>query len=188
MPANEGYSPDIRSFSRQTVRIRDESEATVSRNGEARRWPVVLGVLLVPAIIAVIAAVLILPQLWVVAVNDASAREVETSLRDLPLPEDTEFIDSLSVAAKLSGNGNGMQYLGALMIRSDLSLDELETFYESQAGEELSMIGVHPSGGLDGLHRTPGFLGQPGEPGTFIVSAWGDGPGWFFSDTDLRGH
>lgn len=38
------------------------------------------------------------------------------------------------------------------------------------------------------LHKTPGFLGETGEPGTFIVFAWGNDPGWLFRDFDLRGH
>lgn len=38
------------------------------------------------------------------------------------------MIESLSQAGKLTGNGNGMQYFGAILIRSELSLEELETY------------------------------------------------------------
>ena len=50
---------------------------------------------------------------------------MEKELCETPLPEKTELIESISRAGKLTGNGNGMQYFGAILIRSDLSLEEL---------------------------------------------------------------
>lgn len=150
-----------------------------------RRWPLVLGIMAVPVVLL---AALILPQVWIRSVNDAAAHDVETRLENVPLPAGAERIDSLSVAAKLSGNGNGMQYLGALLIRSDQDLDDIQAYYDAHPGVGDLAVSVTTSAGLGGLHRTPGFLGDAGDPDTFIVFAWGDGPGGLFEDSDLRGH
>ena len=48
-------------------------------------------------------------------VNDYCAYMVEKELCATPLPENTQLIDSVSKAGKLTGNGNGMQYLGAIL-------------------------------------------------------------------------
>lgn len=162
--------------------------ADASKRIRRGRWPILLAVLTVPVMLAVLAAVFIVPQMSVRAVNDAAAHDIETRLLDVQLPDGADRIDSTSLAGKLSGNGNGMQYLGALLIRSDQTAGELQAFYDTQTGiDELSVI-VTTAGGLSELHSTPGFLGEPGEPGTFIVYAWGDGPGGDFEDSDLRGH
>lgn len=163
---------------------------TVEVDGSARRgrWGVVLAVLALPAIVVVVVAVLIVSQSVVAAANDAAARDIETQLRDAPLPGDAEVLDSTSLAGKLSGNGNGMQYLGAILIRSDQTASELQEFYDAQAVAEDLWVEVTTGDGLSGLHRTPGFLGGPAEPGTYIVFSWGDGPGEPFESFDLRGH
>lgn len=139
-------------------------------------------------IVLILAAVLIVPQIFIQARNDAAAHEVETALLGSPLAPGADVVDSMSLAGKLSGNGNGMQYLGVLLIRSNQTLDELQAFYDTQSVDNAPTIEVATPESLNGLHKTPGFLGEAGEPGTFIVYAWGSGPGWPFSDSDLRGH
>ena len=62
-------------------------------------------------------------------INNHTAYKVEKKLCETPLPEKTELIESISRAGKLTGNGNGMQYFGAILIRSDLSLEELDASY-----------------------------------------------------------
>lgn len=120
-------------------------------------------------------------------VNDATARSVESQLRALPLPEGAELLESTSHAAKLVGNGNGMQYLGALQIRSDENVVDLRTYYNAQTTADNLNIMVAPSGSLDDFHRASGFLRDPAEAGVFVVYAWGDGLGGLFERWDLRG-
>ncbi|MBO5891561.1 MAG: hypothetical protein J6Q30_02465 [Oscillospiraceae bacterium] len=62
-------------------------------------------------------------------VNNYSARKVEKQLVEIALPDDTEMVESLSKAGKLVGNGNGMQYFGGVLIRSEKSLEELSAYY-----------------------------------------------------------
>ena len=38
------------------------------------------------------------------------------------LPKNTELIESIYKAGKLVGNGNGMQYFGVILIKSELPL------------------------------------------------------------------
>ena len=74
------------------------------------------------------AAILIGGVISLPLINNHTAYKVEKALCEIPLPEETELIESLSQAGKLTGNGNGMQYFGAILIRSELSLEELETY------------------------------------------------------------
>ena len=74
------------------------------------------------------AAILIGGVIFIPLINNHTAYKVEKALCEIPLPEETELIESLSQAGKLTGNGNGMQYFGAILIRSELSLEELETY------------------------------------------------------------
>ena len=71
------------------------------------------------------AVVLIGGVISIPLINNHTAYKVEKELCETPLPEKTELIESISRAGKLTGNGNGMQYFGAILIRSDLSLEEL---------------------------------------------------------------
>jgi len=123
-------------------------------------------------------------------VNDLAALRVEKELVSLPLPDGAERIDSMAQAAKVTGNGNGMQYIGAVLIRSDRSLDELREFYDVQDDPLPMTVEVISATGreIDAFHGATGFLSGPGEQGTFVVYAWGEAPTWFHEEFDLRGH
>ena len=62
-------------------------------------------------------------------VNDHIAKHTMTELAQVPMPEQTKCIEKVSAAGKLSGNGNGMQYLGALLVKSNLYLKDLKKYY-----------------------------------------------------------
>lgn len=120
-------------------------------------------------------------------VNDYSADCVEEELLAIPLPSNTELIESISEAGKLVGNGNGMQYFGAILIKSELSQEELTNYYKkhneavfvkSQNGKEIDFL-EHSS-----LH----FESEINDSDSYyLVYTFGDGikP---FSYIDLRGH
>ena len=72
------------------------------------------------------AVVLIGGVISIPLLNNYTAYKVERALCEIPLPEEAELIEPLSQAGKLTGNGNGMQYFGAILIRSDLYLEELD--------------------------------------------------------------
>ena len=60
-------------------------------------------------------------------INNHTAYKVEKTLCEIPLPEETELIESLSQAGKLTGNGNGSGYYIVYSWGSGNSLlDELD--------------------------------------------------------------
>lgn len=150
-------------------------------------------------VIAVI-VVVVLPIAGMIVIslqNDAAARGVEDRLAALPLPPETVLVDSYSKAAKLVGNGNGMQYLGAILISSELPLADLTAFYAEQAqlmdddpaSEFPLAIQVEQSASstLRDIRQVSDFLSQAQGAGSYVVYVWGDGPSPIHEEFDLRG-
>ena len=134
-----------------------------------------------------IAAVLLLFSVVIPFANNAIALGVENDLKSLPLPAQTELIESTSKAGKFVGSGNGVQYFGAILIKSDLTLDELQGYYADSDGvvePQLSaVVRVAVNMDLSFRHEEYGV-------GYYIVYRWGSAPDWLqgWLDTDLRGH
>ena len=146
---------------------------------KVRRW--------IRVIMVFIAALLLLFAAAIPVINNAIALSVENQLKKLPLPPDTELIESTSRAAKLVGNGNGMQYFGAILVKSDLSFDALQTHYEQHD----CIVQVQLSAEIDWANsNAPSFRHQDYDGPYFIVYRWGSAPAWLrdLLDTDLRGH
>jgi len=139
--------------------------------------------------ITAVAAILLLVgfAVSVPAVNNLSAERVEAQLAKIPLPADTERIESLSRAGKLVGNGNGMQYFGALLIRSDRTLEELSDYYAGKlAGtvvREQKTQRIECAEHVSLSFRTP----VPDTGDYYIVYRFGSGIP-LFAQLDLRGH
>ena len=133
--------------------------------------------------------VLIVGSLSIPLINNHIAYKVEKVLFEIPLPEETELIESLSQAGKLTGNGNGMQYFGAILIKSELSLEELDAYYsgyrsneweclvETQEGQNIEVID----------HVTLQFTEEIKGNGYYIVYSWGSGKS-LLEELDIRGH
>ena len=136
-----------------------------------------------------VAVVLIGGVISISFINNNIAYKVEKELCETPLPEKTELIESISRAGKLTGNGNGMQYFGAILIRSDLSLEELDAYYsgyrsneweclvETQEGQSIEVID----------HGTLQFTEEIKDSGYYIVYSWGSGNS-LLEELDIRGH
>lgn len=80
-------------------------------------------------IILVCILMLVLPYLLIHRTNDLIARAFEKELLSCPLPPATQIIESTSVAGKMIGNGNGMQWFGILLVKSDLDETQLSEWY-----------------------------------------------------------
>ena len=144
----------------------------------------------IPAIIGGIFLLLIFGILFAIPVsNDYAAMKTAKQVADIPLPEQTECMESVYLAGKLTGNGNGMQYFGAILVKSDLSVDELAVYYqnfnddsqeytvESQKDKKIQVI---EHGGLS-------FKTDIQGDNYYIVYSWGDNND-FAREFDLRGH
>lgn len=122
-------------------------------------------------------------------VNDYCAYMVEKELCATPLPENTQLIDSVSKAGKLTGNGNGMQYLGAILIKSGLAMEQLDSYYSHYRENEWEYLVTVQTGCdlsfivLDQLR----FLQEVTADGYYIVYSWGRGIE-LFEMLDIRGH
>ena len=136
-----------------------------------------------------VAVVLIGGVISISFINNNIAYKVEKELCETPLPEKTELIESISRAGKLTGNGNGMYYFGAILIQSELSLKELDDYYsdyrsneweclvETQEGQSIEVID----------HETLQFSEEIKDSGYYIVYSWGSGNS-LLEELDIRGH
>ena len=136
-----------------------------------------------------VAVVLIGGVISVPLINNYTAYKVEKALCEIPLPEETELIESLSQAGKLTGNGNGMQYFGAILIRSELSLEELETYYSDYRSNEWEyLVEIQEGQSIEGIdHGTLQFAEEIKDRGYYIVYSWGSGNS-LLDELDIRGH
>lgn len=139
------------------------------------------------AVIITSIILLLIPIIFTVVitvVNDSTAAGVERELVSLPLPEKTVFVESLSKAGKLVGNSNGMQYYGAMLISSELSLHELQEYY----GEYDCKVYRIDYPRIDIDHGDLRFKTEPLPDNAYMVEKWGESPSWFFAEFDIRGH
>ncbi|SDR78165.1 hypothetical protein SAMN05444162_0020 [Paenibacillaceae bacterium GAS479] len=70
----------------------------------------------------ILTLVLLAPVLTVVSIpfiNNYIAYSVKKDVMSLPLPAKTKRGDAVSSAGKFVGKGNGMQFFGAILIKSD---------------------------------------------------------------------
>ena len=143
-------------------------------------------------LIVIIFIVVISISVFVVIIplaNNHYAKQVEKELRKTPLPEKTKIIDSVSRAGKLVGNGNGMQYFGAILLKSNLSLNNLEDYYSAYQKNEWPYV-VEPQKNqiIEVVeHSMISFSEKVGDNGYYIVYSWGDGPD-LLEELDFRGH
>ena len=139
-----------------------------------------------------VAVVLLLFAVGIPIANNAIALGVENDLKDIPLPENTALVESTSKAGKMVGNGNGMQYFGAILLKSDLSLEELDAYYQTyRSGSFDCLIAEQVSNDILVVeHGDLAFRHDEYGVGYYIVYTWGSAPNWArdWLDTDLRGH
>ncbi len=132
----------------------------------------------------------VLFALSVPIVNNITAATVLSDIKNIPLPENTEYVDGISAAGKFTGNGNGMQYFGAMLIKTDLSLDELNSYYSDYRENEFRLLVEKQESGEIAVieHGSLAFESELSQDENYyIVYSWGDGID-LFADLDLRGH
>lgn len=88
-------------------------------------------------ILAVLFALVTLCSLTIFICNNAMAKKQADRLLACELPRNARLLDSDSFAGKLSGNGNGMQWTGSILIESDAELNE-DSLYQWVANQ------IHP--------------------------------------------
>lgn len=125
-------------------------------------------------------------------VNDRTAARVADDIAAIPVPDDTRIVERFSGAGKLTGNGNGMQFLGAVLIQSGLTRDELDDHYAAyRQGEWDLLVDEQTARDIDivehGDYAFATDVSDTSDGRWYIVYTWGDGVApfsWF----DLRGN
>ena len=122
-------------------------------------------------------------------VNDTIAKKAANELAQFPLPNNTELIESIYKAGKLVGNGNGMQYFGAILIKSGLSLEELKEYYLKFAKDEWEcMVERQIDTDIKIIeHRKVTFKTNVEGDNYYIIYSWGSN-NTIFHEFDIRGH
>ena len=122
-------------------------------------------------------------------INNCTAKDVIKDILLIPLPKKTNVIEEFSQAGKLEGNGNGMQYFGAILIQSDLSLEEINEYYSNYRKTQWDyIIEEQETQNIDAIeHGSCSFKTDVSNKGYYIVYSWGNGisPFKYF---DLRGN
>ena len=139
-------------------------------------------VILLVAIILIVSCAVSIPL-----INNLTAKKVEKQLLAVSLPEHTTMIESVSATGKLVGNGNGMQYFGAMLIKSELTLDELSAYYAQNTANVV--VKEQQTQKIECVeHQALSFdTTLTGEDHYYIVYLFGDSISPLF-DLDIRGH
>ncbi len=131
--------------------------------------------------ICVIAVLVCFVAVFIPLSNDRTAENIAKQLESSS-PADTVIIETVSKAGKLTGNGNGMQYFGALLIKSNLTLDELSEVYQG------AVVKKQTSQRIEAIeHVTVSFETPIDGDDYYIVYTFGGSPS-FFANLDIRGH
>ncbi|MGO4540059.1 hypothetical protein [Paenibacillus sp. 2TAB19] len=124
--------------------------------------------------------------------NNYVAYSVKKELTRVSLPDKTELVDSISSAGKLVGNGNGMQFFGAILIKSELALEELDHYFSKYREKDgFYIVEKQTSRQIDVIdHGDLTFKALKADQiltDYYIVYTWGSSD-YPLSDLDLRGH
>ncbi len=107
-------------------------------------------------IMVVLAALLLLLGFGVPIANNALAMQVAKNVAALPLPAETTLVETTSLSGRLTNPYGSVQYFGAILLKSDLSLEKLQEHYWAynqpmtltyrvlpQTTQEISVVGEH---------------------------------------------
>lgn len=142
--------------------------------------------------IAIIGIAMFLMVVSIPFVDNYIAYSIKRDLIKLPLPDRTERADAVSMAGKLTGNGNGMQFFGAILIKSDLTEEELNQYYSKYRQDEWSCIVERQISNRVNVVENRDLIFKALKPDEtltdyYIVYTWGSSS-YSLSDLDLRGH
>ncbi len=146
----------------------------------------------------IIPILILLPIVFYISIiiaNNHIADKVEKELKAYQLPTDTALVESLSVAGKLTGSGNRMQYMGAILITSDLSRQEILEYYQNEF--KYVEVQEQTSPTIESIRPNSANFNRfdfESNQTYYSVICWGSSSDYandFFSeilDFDLRGH
>lgn len=122
-------------------------------------------------------------------INNNIAYKTASHLKEIALPDKTEYVEMFSAAGNLVGNSNGMQYLGGILIKSDLPLAALRSYYSQYANNEWECIVDSQRERIISLVEHSEFFLKTDvvEGNYYIVYSWGQSD-FALSALDLRAY
>ena len=148
-------------------------------------------------LIVLLIVIFVLPivsYIGIVVMNNSIAEKIEKDLVSYELPTNTKLVDAISVAGKLTGSGNGMQYMGAILVDSDLSKEELKEHYSSEF--DYIEVNEQETVNLDFIQNVSFDADiKLGDKTYYSIICWDDNRSEMFGDFiselldfDIRGH
>ena len=86
---------------------------------------------LIGLVLAIIFVILILPFFIFPIANNITLSGFSKQLYEIEIPN-TKVLEKHSVCGKLTGNGNGMDFLACVLVETDLTFEELKSEFESK--------------------------------------------------------
>ena len=83
------------------------------------------------AVMAVLLALIVLPNIAMPIYNDIVAARYLKQLKDYPLPDGAARAGAFWEVGKFTGNGNNTEYFAALILETALSQAEIEAYYRA---------------------------------------------------------
>ena len=122
-------------------------------------------------------------------INNDIAYQTAQDVKAIALPDKTEYVEMFSAAGKLVGNGNGMQYLGGILIKSELPIDSIRAYYSQYASNEWEYLVDKQNGNYIQFIEHGEVPLQTNVDGDnfYIVYSWGQSNS-FLTEFDTRGH
>lgn len=95
-------------------------------------------------IIIIIVLLIAVFHLTIFIANNQIAEGMKQQLVDCTLPENTQLLDSQSIAGKMLGAGNGMQWYGIILVSSSMDEEALSEWFYSKidVNKEIESIKV----------------------------------------------
>ena len=122
-------------------------------------------------------------------INNDIAYQTAQDVKAIALPDKTEYVEMFSAAGKLVGNGNGMQYLGGILIKSELPIDSIRAYYSQYASNEWEYLVDKQEGNYIRFveHGEVSLHTNVDGDNFYIVYSWGQSNS-FLTEFDARGH
>lgn len=142
-------------------------------------------------VLAVFLMLIVLTCATIPIANNLIAYGIKKDLERCPLPEGAEFCAAISAAGKLNGNGNGMQYLGAILLQSDLNLQEIINHYSKFRTDDWDYLVQEQKGNKVDIveHKDISFNSPIDENDSYyVVYTWGTTACDFLIFADIRGY
>lgn len=127
--------------------------------------------------ILIVVFLLIIPWLVGPIVNNQTARGIVRGIVAIPTPKNTDIVETVYKAGDLTEAGEGVEFFGAALLKTKLTLPELTKHYNRYSSDSIKYYVVEqPESKVDVIEKDPPrFLSMlnTGTHDYYMVYAWG---------------